>query len=214
MKVVGGKPKIILTSMEEPLTNAWQKYCGDLDFVEVYQGSIIETKPEAVVSPANSFGFMDGGIDMLYTRVFGWIIQEKLQRIIKNDYDGELLVGQAVLIATDDPSVPFLISAPTMRVPSPLPKTTVNPYLAAKAALRCAINNGISSIAFPGLGTGVGNISPDQCALQVRAAIEEVVLQNHIFPITWKNALDRHTYLYTGLRDESGAYPLPTPGIF
>ena len=27
---------------------------------------------DAIVSPANSFGFMDGGIDMVYSKRFGW----------------------------------------------------------------------------------------------------------------------------------------------
>ena len=40
---------------------------------------------ECVVSPANSYGFMDGGYDLAITNYFGEALMEKVQRlIIKN----------------------------------------------------------------------------------------------------------------------------------
>lgn len=194
--------KIILCSYQEQgLHDAWVKYCGDLDFVEIHDGSILDLHVEAIVSPANSFGFMDGGIDWLYTKKFGWKIQERIQKIIKEKHNNELLVGQSLLVKTDLDQIRYVISAPTMRVPTILAKNTINPFLAAKAALICAKDNFISSMAIPGLGTGVGQVSFEKCALQVREAIDEVILNQYIFPISWRDALDRHTYLYTGLRN-------------
>jgi len=64
--------RIILCSIDEPLAQAWDAYCGELDGVEIHRGNILDLKVDAVVSPANSFGFMDGGIDMVYSRHFGW----------------------------------------------------------------------------------------------------------------------------------------------
>ncbi len=125
---------IILTSVEEGLADAWERWCGDLPFVLVHRGSVLDLSCDAVVSPANSFGFMDGGIDMLYTQHFGWHIQERLQEAIREGHHGELLVGTAEIVETDDPDLPFLIAAPTMRVPTIL-RDSVNPYLAARAAL-------------------------------------------------------------------------------
>src|SRR5262245_57149923 len=106
--------KIILTSMDERLSRAWKKWCGDLDFVTVHDGSILDLTCDAVVSPANSFGFMDGGIDLVYSRHFGWHIQERLQSLIKDRHNGELLVGQAEIVETDNPTIPYVIAAPTM----------------------------------------------------------------------------------------------------
>ena len=63
---------ITLTSVEEPLAAAWERFCGDLACVTVHRGSLFDLSCDAVVSPANSFGFMDGGIDMLYSQFFGW----------------------------------------------------------------------------------------------------------------------------------------------
>ena len=63
--------KIVLTAVEGPLAPAWQRWCGDLRCVKVHQGSIFDAACDAVVIPANSFGFMDGGIDRLYSGFFG-----------------------------------------------------------------------------------------------------------------------------------------------
>jgi O-acetyl-ADP-ribose deacetylase (regulator of RNase III) len=39
--------------------------------VEVAQRSVIDRPADAVVSPANSFGFMEGGVDWTYLQFFG-----------------------------------------------------------------------------------------------------------------------------------------------
>ncbi len=202
--------KIYLTGVEPELVEAWDRFCGDLEEVSVYHGSILDLPCDAVVSPANSFGFMDGGIDMIYSRYFGWHVQERLQKLIRERHHGELLVGAAEIVATDDPAIPYLIAAPTMRVPMIL-ANSVNPYLAARAALLLVrhgifpdgelqgtpVAGAIASIAFPGLGTGVGRVGPNTCARQMRAAIEEVLLEKAPFPASWKEAQDRHQKLYT-----------------
>ena len=40
----------------------------------------------------------------------------------------------------------------------------------------------VSSVAMPGLGTGVGRVPPIQCARQVRAAIEDIILEKYTAP--------------------------------
>jgi len=55
----------------------------------------------------------------------------------------------------------------------------------------------VTSIAFPGLGTGVGQVGLAVCAHQVRTAIEDVVLETRPFPSTWADAQARHQKLYT-----------------
>lgn len=189
--------EIILTAVEEELYEAWSDACSGLKDVEVFRGDILSLRVEAVVSPANSFGFMDGGIDTLYVRRFGKGIQSRLQKMIQHEpHHGELLVGGAILLPTGDESIPILISAPTMRVPMRLPEDTINPYLAARAALRVALRHQVGRIAFPGLGTGVGRVPPEACARQVRKAIEDVVCGMSRFPKTWIEAHDEHQRLY------------------
>ena len=201
---------IILTSVESGLADAWDRFCGDLNCVTIHRGSVFELSCDAVVSPANSFGFMDGGIDMLYSQHFGWQVQERLQEAIRENHHGELLVGMAEIVETDNPGLPFLIAAPTMRVPTIL-RDSVNPYLAARATLLLVkhgtFTNGtyvgepiadyVDSIAFPGLGTGVGRVGPNTCARQVRAAIDAALLGQDSFPVSWVDAQHRHQQLYT-----------------
>lgn len=103
--------------------------------VRVHLGSILSLTCDAIVSPANSFGFMDGGIDALYMSHFGPQIQDRLRDAIRVRHHGELLVGAADVIETGNAAIPCLIAAPTMRVPMIL-KDSVNPYLAARASER------------------------------------------------------------------------------
>jgi O-acetyl-ADP-ribose deacetylase (regulator of RNase III) len=200
--------KIVLTAVDGPLAAAWQRWCGDLRCVEVHQGSIFDTACDAVVSPANSFGFMDGGIDRLYTEFFGPVVQERVQACIRGCHGGELLVGQADIVPTDHPGIPYLIVAPTMRVPTALGRC-IHPYLAARAVLLLVVRGQFSCgesagqpvadrvlrVAFPGLGTGVGRVSPTICAIQVRAAIEDFVLGRYEFPDSTLQARKRHDRL-------------------
>lgn len=202
--------KIILAAVEKDLADAWERHCGDLPDVTVHRGSILDLAVDAVVSPANSFGFMDGGIDRLYSQHFGWDVQDRLRTLIRSRHHGELIVGAAEIVETRHPRIPFLIAAPTMRVPMIL-GDTVNPYLAARAALLLVrhgtfpagtltdepISKAVESVAFPGLGTGVGRVSPDVCAQQVRAAVEEVVMCVGEVPATWVEAQAKHQMLYT-----------------
>jgi O-acetyl-ADP-ribose deacetylase (regulator of RNase III) len=201
--------KIILSAVEDSLADAWQSHCGDLADVIIHRGSIFDVHCDALVSPANSFGFMDGGIDALYTQRLGRHVQQRLQELIRSRHHGELLVGTAEVVHTDDPSFPFVIAAPTMRVPMIL-RDTANPYLAARAALLLVkhakfpdgvfvdqpLAKVIRTIAFPGLGTGVGGVGPYTCARQMRAAIADVRGDNS-FPETWADAQARHQLLYT-----------------
>jgi O-acetyl-ADP-ribose deacetylase (regulator of RNase III) len=168
------------------------KGCKD---VTIFHGDVFEKSTDCIISPANSFGFMDGGLDLLISEILGWQIQERLQKRIKEEHNGELLVGQALLIETGF-SIPFLISAPTMRVPMIL-KDSVNVYLASRAIFLLLKQNHhrISIVTFSGLATGIGQIPYDICAKQMKQAYDEVWLEKFVFPKTWYEAQVRHTTL-------------------
>ncbi|MCP3883814.1 MAG: Appr-1-p processing protein, partial [Sulfitobacter sp.] len=189
-----------LRDIGAPLVRAWEREFADLDSVEVSCGDIFSTsdgvvgeddpgdvKAHAVVSPANSFGFMDGGIDAVYTHVFGVHLQRDLQEVIEADYGGELPVGQATIVPTGHPDIPWCISAPTMRVPCDVANTP-NAYLAFRAALRAVLEHNSSSqspittVLCPGLGTAVGRMPVERCARQMRAAWDRVLGPGVLFP--------------------------------
>ena len=65
--------EIILCATQSHLATAWRERIGSrlAAIVRVVEGDILSLDVAAVVSPANSFGFMDGGLDGVYTRYFG-----------------------------------------------------------------------------------------------------------------------------------------------
>lgn len=213
-----GKPKPYvvykLRDVKTGMVEAWKVQFADYaDGVEVSYGDIFKGAPaaDAIVSPANSFGFMDGGIDMYYSVHFGWQMQERLQEVIHSKKDGEIIVGDAVIIpaysseeeaekmlsreamedlpkeavANEGKPIKWLISAPTMRIPEDV-SATVNAYLAFRAVILAVkkhnadpSNEPIRSVLCPGLGTAVGKMPKEQCALQMRLAYEKYELGMH-----------------------------------
>lgn len=170
--------KIILSEVNNHLVNSWLNYLPQikLDCIEVKNCNILSLVVDAIVSPANSFGFMDGGIDLLYTNFFGIDLQNNLQKIIQEKYNGELLVGQAVAIKTNNNQIPYCISAPTMRIPQRL--FTFEPvYLSTRAAIKCALDLNLGSIAIPGMGTGTGRLN-----LQKSAEVMMLAIQDALYP--------------------------------
>jgi O-acetyl-ADP-ribose deacetylase (regulator of RNase III) len=186
--------KIILSGFAAKLLDAWTEFFGKEENVFIVQGDITKVECDAIVSPANSFGFMDGGLDYALSERFGWDLEKRLQQQIKQLPEGELLVGQAIVMETGDQDIPFLISAPTMRVPANFNiDTSVNAYLAMKAVLiKAKSNEKISSIAIPGLCTGVGRMPPSIAARQMFQAYREIILGQRMDFATFGDAQHYH----------------------
>lgn len=189
---------ITLCYQEERLGDAWRDAFAGLDEVRIVEGDICELPCDAVVSPANSFGFMDGGLDHALSERFGWDLEKRVKAAIQSRPLRELLVGEAMVVATEDVRVPWLICAPTMRVPMRI-KTSINAYLAMKAILIAAKSHteeiGIAHVAVPGLGTGVGHLAPEVSAGQMAKAYREVMLGEHKEPGSFNEAQRMHLEL-------------------
>lgn len=171
--------KITLCDINDELIEAWRKLFRGQAGIFTVKGDIIKQKCDAMASPGNSFGFMDGGIDFEFSKRFGWDLQKRLQQSIRLLPEGELLVGQAIIMETGDKYMPYIISAPTMRVPMDYNiSTSVNAYLAMKAILIKAKHHpAINSIVIPGLCTGAGKMNPMIAAIQMRSAFNEIILE-------------------------------------
>ncbi len=183
---------------DDRLGEAWREYFHTEKHVEVLEGDICTITCDAVVSPANSFGFMDGGLDYALSERFGWDLQVRLQARIAQRPPRELFVVEAIILSTDDAHVPWLISAPTMRVPMRL-RQTVNAYLAMKAIVTVtrhhAEHPAIETVAIPGLGTGCGALHPETAALQMWMAYDEVVHGIPSYPRSFGEAQKCHYHL-------------------
>jgi len=184
---------IYLRDRSQVLVDAWNEVFKGHNNVKASCGDIFREGEhldvDAIVSPANSFGYMDGGIDFVYSDYFGWGIGDILREKLWSEYDGELLVGQAVVIDMRPAAaqvkrpdgeklrlradrIPYLISAPTMRVPANV-SNTVNAFLAFRAVLRVAKQNNFSGILCPGLATAIGQMPPRICAVQMFEAYRQ-----------------------------------------
>lgn len=167
--------KIILVDREAILCRAWREAFADEESFEVVQGDYFSREADAMVSPANSFGIMDGGLDLAIRDALGFQVQQNAQKIIVDKHHGELPVGSAEVVETGHAKWPHLVVAPTMRIPESV-SLTVNAYLAFRAALLAIRTwNGnahtkIRSLVCCGLGTGIGNLDERRCAVQMRMA--------------------------------------------
>ena len=179
--------KVYLRDKNINIVNAWEIEFSNYSNIKTSCGNIFDLNADAIISPANSFGFMDGGIDLVYSEYFGWNLEKELQKNIQKKYNGEIPVGVATIIKTNNEKIKYLVSAPTMRIPEDV-SNTLNAYLAFRASLIEIIkfnkNNKqkIKSVLCPGLGTLTGNISPKKCAQQMKFAYDSIILNKYPFP--------------------------------
>ena len=167
---------LILVDPKQALCQAWTSAFCEFPEVSVIQGRF-ESLPEfdCVVSAANSFGLMDGGVDLAITNFFGVDLMKRVQERILRDYLGEQPVGTSMIVETGDRKHPFVAHTPTMRVPMPI-ATTDNVYTAMWAMLlevRRHNRSGaqpIRTVACPGLGTTTGRVEPTEAARQMALA--------------------------------------------
>jgi O-acetyl-ADP-ribose deacetylase (regulator of RNase III) len=162
--------RILLVDLDAALVRAWRAAFEDRDDVEVIQADYFAHAAEAMVSPANSFGIMDGGLDAAIRDVLGFPVQKAVQQIILERHHGEMPVGAAEIVETGDARWPKLVVAPTMRVPEVVAQS-LNAYLAFRAALLACARHEIASLVCCGLATGIGAMEPTRCALQMRMAL-------------------------------------------
>lgn len=197
---------LTLIDINPEVADAWEQVFADVPQVSVRHGSIFDYPADAIVSPANSFGYMNGGIDFAISKHLGWHLEKALQRLIREKYYGELLVGQAEILATGSPQFPYLIAAPTMRTPMTITRGP-NVYQSMKAVLVLlpygklatgeAVGERVQRVAIPGLGTGVGQVRPLVCARQMRLAWEDVMHEQFATEASWERMCSNYAYFYT-----------------
>ncbi len=123
----------------------------------VEKGDITKLEVDAIVNAANSMLIMGGGVAGAILRAGGREIQEEALRY------APVPVGKAVATKAGKLRAKYVIHAPTMERPA-MRIGKENVRLATKGALECAEQLKIGSVAFPGMGTGVGGLKPDEAA--------------------------------------------------
>ena len=179
-KLLGGfdyNMKLVLVDQEPGLVDCWKKEFAAFPEVEIVCGKILSLAHNAIVSPANSYGYMDGGIDELYLQFFGLQIQDRVQDAISRRQEGFLPVGASLVVKTGHPMIPYLVVSPTMLIPEAVPAS--NCFFAMAATLRTASRAAeITHLYCPGLGTGVGKIPFDVAAEEMENAYRKWKIRN------------------------------------
>jgi len=136
--------------------------------ITVMAGDITKLEVDAIVNPANSQLIMGGGVAGFILRAGGDQIQKQALR------KAPVPIGKAVATTAGKLKAKYIIHAPTMTRPA-MAASLEEVKAATRGALDCAIQLRINSLAFPGLGTGVGGLNLKDAA---DAMIKEI--KNHI----------------------------------
>ncbi len=171
-------PFVYLLAMQPELAEAFSRAFIGAGCVRIAREdfvSFMDGHPEVagIVSPANSFGLMSGGLDKALRDYFGKVLQDAVRERIMNEWCGEQTVGTCM--AVDIPGFPGkkLLHTPTMRTPSKI-KDDLIVYSCMRSALMESIKYGLDSIVVPAFGGGSGQIPADVIAHHMRLAWDQV----------------------------------------
>ncbi|MEU7279055.1 macro domain-containing protein [Streptomyces sp. NPDC045431] len=162
--------RVVLTDVNADVVEAWRAAFADTPEVEIRRGSILDEQVDAWVSPTNSRGRMDGGVDAVVKRYLGAGIQLRVQRAIRDRFAGRLPVGSAVCVPSGAVNPKYLISTPTMERSAQDVSETLNVALACAAAFQAIHRQNeqspgsIGSVALVGMGARTGGVPPRVCA--------------------------------------------------
>ena len=190
--------KMYLLDINPAMTQAWEKYFSNVQNIEIVNDDFahfMNTHPdvEAVVSPANAYGLMDGGYDKAITDYFGKEVQYKIQDKINKEWYGEQPVGTSITVNTDkavfnSQKMIRLIHTPTMRSP----EIIVDPrivYQCMRTTLIEAEQQDVHSIVVPAFGGLCGQISLNTIAYYMYCAYKQLK-EYHPHIATWQDAIN------------------------
>ncbi|MFJ9018960.1 macro domain-containing protein [Streptomyces sp. NPDC102259] len=162
--------RVVLTDINASVVEAWRAAFADTPGMEIRKGSILDEEVDAWVSPTNARGLMNGGVDAAIKRHLGAGIQLRVQRAIRDRFEGRLPVGSAVCVPSGAVNPRFLISTPTMEQSSQNVSETLNVALACAAAFQAIHQQNrespgsIASVALVGMGAHTGRVPARVCA--------------------------------------------------
>lgn len=199
--------KLILSAISPDLFEAFKKHFAKFPQVEVVHKPFEQTEFDCVVSAANSFGLMDGGVDQCITDYFGIQMMKRVQEAVIKEYYGEQPVGTSMIIRGNEELLieknKYVAHTPTMRIPMDINKTNYV-YAAMKAMLIAVETHNkelhthgasgwtkINTVVCPGLGTNAGRVPAEEAAKMMSLALHHFL--NPPKEINWYFATERHS---------------------
>lgn len=199
--------KITLLDIESDMRNAWKEELnnyndlqGESYFpnVEVVNMGIVEWLEQnnnhvlGIVSPANSFGLMDGGYDGAITKYFEEYYDFNLipivQRHLKDNFWGEQPVGSCTMIKIPVMNT-YILHTPTMIRPSIIQDPRIV-YHCTRSCILEAMKREIPHIIIPAFGGKCGQVPYKTIAQYMIAAIETFSHMPEEF--TWHKVYHAH----------------------
>ena len=174
-------PHLYLLALKPELADAFRLAFADVEKAEIVHEDFehfMSAHPEVdgIVSPANSFGMMTGGLDRAIRDFFGRELQDAVRDIILKEHFGEQTVGTSIAVSIPGFPQKKLFHTPTMRTPSPITDyQTV--YLCMRSALTAAVKEGIECLMVPAFGGSTGQVPEDIIAHNMRQAYDQIMAQ-------------------------------------
>lgn len=191
--------KVIFCDRGVELTRAMAKWVNQpvhellREHVTIHEGdfgeAILSFKPDTIITPGNSFGWMDDGVDKVCVDILQsptkhmpapfqtrrmWTGSVEGVLLASIQLLGEIPVGASFPILVSIPGREMnatLIYAPTMRTPGTYLRGTLAAYLATRSAFRDIKRSQAHperiTILLPGMGTGAGGMDPEVAAIQM-----------------------------------------------
>ena len=166
--------KIYLCDYNPAMCEAWKAALNETIYfhenIEVFQGSFHDfmkthSEVEGIVSPANSYGLMDGGYDAAIAEWFGAETVEAVQAAVIKECFGEQPVGSCLIVPvpTSVACGQFILHTPTMRVPSIIEDPEVV-YHCTRSCIMEALKAELNTIVIPAFGGCCGKVNPKMIA--------------------------------------------------
>ena len=163
--------KVIIADHNKYVIQALKDYRPTFEW---HKGTPLAFDIDAVVSPANTAGIMNGGFDAALRRHFGNTLEYRVRMSIK---EKPIPVGEARAIQTVDPKVKWLIVAPTVSIAADgLSGHETVSYAAAYKSVLAAHSAGATSLGMTGLGTGAGGLKIREAIFQQCDGIEDALV--------------------------------------
>lgn len=133
--------------------------------IHILRGDITEQEVDAVVNAANNDLVLGAGVAGAIRKKGGPSIQQECDEI------GSIPLGEAALTGAGNLSARYVIHAASMGRGQ---ATTAETLVASvRNSLRRAEENGVASIAFPAIGTGVAGFPMEECARLMLGTVRE-----------------------------------------
>lgn len=146
--------------------------------IELHQGDITKMEVDAVVNAANSSLLGGGGVDGAIHRAGGSAILEECRRI--RDRQGKLPTGEAVMTTAGNMPAGHVIHTVgpvwNEKKPEEMDRLLANCY---KNSLSLAVENGLTTVAFPNISTGVYHFPKRRAAGIAVETVQQFLEENH-----------------------------------